>query len=659
MTPSSKKLAYPAPGLDTFPKLLQHNARMFTDKDAMREKEFGIWQAWTWSQVADEVERFALGLQANGVKAGDIVLIVGSNRPRTYWTMCAVQSLGAVPVPTYHDSVASEMQFVIEHSGARVIVVEDQEQVDKILDVQDSCPAVELIIYDDPRGMKGYDPEVVEIQDFVSVQAQGEAVRAKNPNQYQELVNKGKGEDISIILYTSGTTGQPKGVVLTFDNTLLTGYHGGLMEGLTENEEILAYLPVAWIGDHIFSYAQSYALGFCVNCPESTETVAADMREIGPTYYFAPPRVFENLLTSVQIRMEDAAPVKRKMFKYFMQVAKTTGIKLLENKPVSALDRVKYALGNVLVYAPLKDSLGMGRVRLAYTAGEAIGGEIFDFYRSLGINIKQLYGQTESSVFITVQPDGEVYPDTVGTPSPGVELKIAENGEVIYRSPGAFHSYFKNPESTASTKTSEGWVHTGDAGFMTQNGHLRIIDRAKDVGAFNNGKMFAPKYIENKLKFFPHIQEVVAFGDGRDDCMAFINIDLGAVGNWAERNNIAYASYQELAAHPEVNKMVAESVSQVNESLLNDEMLAHSQISRFLILHKELDADDGELTRTKKVKRKLINERYKVLIDALYEGKTQCFIETEVAFEDGRVGKISGDISIHDAKTYNPVAQAS
>lgn len=642
---------YPGPGLDTLPKILLHNVKMFPNRDAMREKEFGIWQSWTWTEVADEIERFALGLQARGLKAGDKVLIIGANRPRMYWTMVAAQAVGAIPVPTYKDSVAEEMQYVIEHSEARFVIAEDQEQVDKVLEVKDRCPAVELIIFDDPRGMKGYDDSVVV--DFEVVQKEGEEVRAKQPDLFKQLADKGKGEDISIILYTSGTTGKPKGVVLTFDNVVISANQAALQDKLTEKDEILCYLPIAWVGDHIF-VAQAFCAGFCINCPESEETVAADMREIGPTYYFAPPRVFEGLLTNVQIRMEDAAPFKRKMYAYFMDVAKKVGIRKLENKSVGFMDSFKYALGDFLVYGPLKDALGLGRINLAYTAGEAIGGEIFDFYRSLGINIKQLYGQTESSVFITVQPDGEVYPETVGRPSPGVEVKMNDDGEVMYRSYGTFHSYYKNPEATEETKTPEGWVYTGDAGFFTSEGHLRIIDRAKDVGKFNFGKMFAPKHIENKLKFFPHIQEAVTFGDGRDACMAFINIDLGAVGNWAERNNVAYASYQELAAHPEVYKMVKESVEQVNESLLDDELLSHSQISRFLILHKELDADDGELTRTKKVRRKIINERYKPLIDALYNGDDQCFIETEVAFEDGRVAKISGDIKLVDVKTFGP-----
>lgn len=656
MAASEITQTYPGPGLDTFPKLLLHNARMFPNKDAMREKEFGIWQSWTWEQVADEIERFSLGLQVRGIQKGDKVLIIGANRPRMYWTMVAAQVLGAIPVPTYKDSVAEEMQYVIEHSEARFVIAEDQEQVDKVLEVKDRCPMVELVIYDDPRGMKNYDTSVAV--DFEVVQQQGADLQAKQSDLFKQLCSQGKGEDVSIILYTSGTTGKPKGVVLTYDNVLITAYQAALVDGLTENDEILCYLPIAWVGDHIF-VAQSYCMGFCVNCPESEETVAADMREIGPTYYFAPPRVFEGLLTNVQIRMEDAAPIKRKMYSYFMGVAKRVGIDLLEGKSIGLIDRLMYAIGNFVIYGPLKDALGLGRVRLAWTAGEAIGGEIFDFYRSLGINIKQLYGQTESSVFITAQPDGEVYPETVGRPSPGVELHIADDGEVLYRSPGAFHSYYKNPQSTADTKTAEGWVHTGDAGFINGQGHLRIIDRAKDVGKFNDGKMFAPKHIENKLKFFPHIQEAVTFGDGKDHCMAFINIDLGAVGNWAERNNVAYASYQELAANPNVYEMVKNSVEQVNQSLLGDEMLSHSQISRFLILHKELDADDGELTRTKKVRRALISDRYGALIEALYNGAEQCFIETEIAFEDGRVSTISGDIKIVDVKTFSTAAKAS
>ena len=644
--------------LDTFPKLLDLNARRFADRHAAREKEYGIWQSWTWSELKAEVEGLACGLAALGFERGDKLAIIGRNRPRLYGSMCAAQALGGLPVPMYQDSVANELQFVVEHAEARFAIAEDQEQVDKLLEIKDQCPSLEVILYDDPRGMRHYDQPF--LHSYVSVQEQGKAFALANPGYYEKQVAKGRGADIAIILYTSGTTGNPKGVILTHDNVLITARNASEFDKLRPEDEVLAYLPMAWVGDNIFSFGQSYVTGFCVSCPESAATVMQDLKEIGPTYYFAPPAVFENLLTTVSIRIEDASLLKRKMYHYFMDLAKRVGSGILEGRPVSSVDRFKYWLGNLLVYGPLKNTLGFSRIRIAYTAGEAIGSDIFDFYRSLGINIKQLYGQTEASVFVTIQSDDEVRPDTVGRPAPQVELRIADNGEVLYRSPGVFHSYYKNEEATRETKTEDGWVHTGDAGLLDQDGHLRIIDRAKDVGKLNDGAMFAPKYLENKLKFFPHIAEVVTFGHERDYTAAFINIDLDAVSNWAERNGIMYASYQELAAHPRVYGLIKDCISQVNAGLANDPQLSSSQIKRFLVLHKELDADDGELTRTRKVRRRIIAERYTPLIDALYSGADTCHIDTEVIFEDGRRGQISADLKIDDVEVFSGVmAKAS
>jgi long-chain acyl-CoA synthetase len=491
------------------------------------------------------------------------------------------------------------------------------------------------------------------------VQEKGRANKEMDTAALDAEIARGKGGDVCVILYTSGTTGKPKGVVLTNDNVLITAKASAEFDKLTSEEETLAYLPMAWVGDFIFSMGQAYVCGFCVSCPESPETMLHDLREIGPSFFFAPPRIFESLLTTVMIRMEDAGAIKRKLFHFFIEHARKVGGDILDGKPVSFADRLLYRIGQLVVYGPLKNVLGMSRVRVGYTAGEAIGPEIFQFYRSLGINLKQLYGQTEASVFITQQPDGEVRADTVGVPSPGVEVKIAESGEVLYRSPGVFQEYYKAPEATRETKTEDGWVHTGDAGFFEEGtGHLRIIDRAKDVGKLNDGSLFAPKYLENKLKFFPNILEAVTFGHERDYVTAFINIDLNAVGNWAERNNISYASYQELASHPKVNALIKEHVEEVNRSLAEDPMLAGSQIRRFLVLHKELDADDGELTRTRKVRRRIIAERYGKLIEALYDGSESFYAETEVTYEDGRKGKIAGTVKIVDAGTFAPAAPA-
>ncbi len=642
---------------DTFPKLLAHNAERFAGRPAMREKDYGIWQSWSWAEVAAEVRALACGLAARGCNRGDKVAIVGDNRPRLYWSMAAAQALGAVPVPMYQDAVADELHFVLDHAEARFAVVEDQEQVDKLLEIKDRCPTLELLIYDDARGLRNYPQDFVCAYD--AVVEQGRAFDRANPGFYDDAVAKGVGTDVSVMLYTSGTTGQPKGVVLTHRNIMATALNAGLVDRLDETDEALAYLPMAWVGDHIFSFGQSYTAGLCVACPESSDTVLNDVWELGPSYFFAPPRIYENLITTVMIRMEDAGWLKRKAFHYFMGLAQRVGAKILEKASVPLGDRLLYAIGDVLIYGPLRNSLGMSRVRLAYTAGEAIGPDIFNFYRSIGLNLKQLYGMTEASVFVTMQPDAEIKDDSVGRPAPDVEIKIADNGEVLFRSPGVFQEYYKNPEATAETKTPDGWVHTGDAGFVDDDGHLTIIDRAKDVGKLTSGDLFAPKFIENKLKFFPQIKEAVAFGDGRDFVAAFINIDHEAVGDWAERHGIPYASYQELATHDAVRKLILEKVAEVNADLAQEPRLAGTQIRRFLILHKELDADDGELTRTRKVRRRIVAEKYDVLIDALYSGADQCHIETQVTFEDGRTGVIEAEIRIDDVPESAPVQAAA
>lgn len=641
--------------LDTFPKLLQSHVLERPTRDAIREKDLGIWQSWTWVEAAAEIRALACGLAQLGLQRGDKLAIIGDNRPRLYWGMTAAQSLGAIPVPLYQDSVADEMAYVLDNADVKIALVENQEQVDKILEIMERCPQIEHIIYDEPRGLRDYEHDF--LHSYEQVQQLGIGYDHDHPDFYDREIAAGNGSDISIMLYTSGTTGNPKGVMLSNDNVIITARNGIERENLTADEEVLAYLPMAWVGDNLFSYAQSFVAGFCVSCPEDASTVHHDLREIGPTYYFAPPAVYENMLTHVMIRMEDAAQIKQKLFHYFMEHARKVGGRILNREPVSLMDSVLYKLGNILVYAPLKDVLGLSRTRLAYTAGEAIGPELFDFYRSLGINIKQLYGQTECMVFVCVQPDGEVYADTVGTPAIDVEIKIDDNGEIMYRSPGVFQSYYKNPESTASTKTEDGWVHTGDAGFFDEhNGHLKIIDRAKDVGKLNDGTLFAPKYIENKLKFFSFVKEAVLFGNGRDHSTAFINIDLNAVGNWAERRGLAYSGYIDLAGLDEVYQLINECVNKVNRDLSADSRLANSQIHRFLILHKELDADDGELTRTAKVRRNFVEERYTTLVDALYSDRSECHVETQVTFEDGRTGSLAADVRICDAQVFAQAA---
>ena len=645
----------------TFPRLLLQHAQARPTAPAMREKEYGIWQTLSWGDLLEMVKTLAAGLAAAGMQRGDHMVVVGANRPRLYATMLAVQSLGGVPIPLYQDAAAPECVFPINNAEVRFAFAEDQEQVDKLLEIRSQCPQLAHIYFDDPRGLRNYsEPGLIAIDHLLE---NGRAYAAKHPSLVMDEINKAQADDVAAMFFTSGTTGNPKGVVHTHRSLLDRAQVGAEFDHLSEREEVLAYMPPAWIGQNIFSYAQWLACGYVVNCPESSATVTIDLKEVGPTYYFAPPRVFEGLLTSVMIRMEDASPLKRRMFQHYMALAEKVGPTLMDGKPVGLMDRLSYALGDLLVYGPLRNNLGMSRVRVAYTAGEAIGPDLFKFYRSIGINLKQLYGSTETAVFVCLQPDHEARADTVGVPCAGVEIKVADNGEILVKSPGLLKEYFKNPEATAEVLTADGWYHTSDAGFIDSHGHLKIIDRVKDVGRImggaNDGAMFAPKYVENKLKFFPYIKEVVAFGDKREKVCVMINIDFDAVGNWAERRNLPYAGYTDLAQKPEVYELIKACVEKVNADLAQDNLLAGSQISRFLVLHKELDADDGELTRTNKVRRGFIGDKYKPLVDGLYGGAHEQYIETQVKFEDGRTGSVSATLKISDAKTFTPVKVAA
>ncbi len=650
----------------TFPRLMLEHAAQRPQAAALREKEYGIWQSLSWSALAQMVTELACGLAQAGLKRGDHIVVVGDNRPRLYATMLAAQSLGAIPVPLYQDAAGAEFVFPINNAGVAFAVVEDQEQVDKVLELRTPCPQLAHIWYDDPRGLRHYDePGLASLDALIEA---GRAEHARQPAFFQAEVDKGRPDDVSSMFFTSGTTGNPKGVVHTHNSLIDRARAGADFDKLLPSDEVLAYMPPAWVGQNIFSYAQWLVCGYVVNCPESGSTVMIDLKEIGPTYYFAPPRVFEALLTSVMIRMEDAGALKKGLFHHFMALARRVGPALMDGKgkvgnPVSAFDRLHYALGNLCIYGPLRNTLGFSRVRVAYTAGEAIGPDLFTFYRSIGINLKQLYGSTETAVFVCLQPDHEARADTVGVPIAGVQIKLTDSGEILVKSPGLLKEYYKNPAATAEVLTADGWYHTGDAGFLDAGGHRKIIDRAQDVGRMQggafDGAMFAPKYVENKLKFFPYIKEAVAFGDKREKVCAFINIDMEAVGNWAEKRNLPYGGYADLAQKAEVYELLRDCVEKVNADLAQDQMLAGSQISRFLVLHKELDADDGELTRTRKVKRGTIGERYQVLVDALYGGKANQFIETAVKFEDGRSGVVSADLKIMDAKTFPSMKKAA
>ena len=628
----------------TFPGLLLKHSQNSADSPAFREKYLGIWQTYSWRESAEQVRALACGFAVMGLKRGDTIAIIGDNRPQLYWVFLAAQSIGAVPVPMYQDGVAEELQYVLNHAGVRFAVVEDQEQTDKLFLIKDRCSQLEEIIYKDSRGMQDYNQPFVH--SYTDVQERGRAYDEENPDFFQRELAVTGPDDVAGVFYTSGTTGNPKGVQLTFSNLLVSADRFSHQEALQDEERQINYAPMAWVGDHFF-LALALSAGYSTNCPESRETLLTDLKEIGPTIFFGAPALWEGLLTTITIRMEDGGRFKRGLFRYFIDVAQRAGTDLLDRRPVGLADRLRYWLGEVFVYGPLKNNLGLSHTRLAITGGAPLGENTFSFYRSIGINLKQIYGQTECSAYATRHHNGDARQDTVGPPCEGVEIRIADSGEILVKSPGNFAGYFKNPEATRETLTEDGWLRTGDAGIMTDDGHLKVIDRANDVGALNDGTLFAPQYIENKLKFFPYIREAVALGNARNYVTVFINIDLEAMGNFAERIGLSYSGYTDLSQRDEVYDLIRQNVEEVNQDLTRDSNLASSQNRRFIVLHKELDADDGELTRTRKVRREFVGEKYRKLIDALYSDQQHVEVESEVTFEDGSKGSISADLKIY------------
>ena len=640
------------PATSTLPKLLQRNAEIDPRGAGMREKTRGVWQTYDWEAYRDQVRDFALGLASLGFKRGDKLTVVGDNRPQLYFAQLSTQALGGVSVPVYQDSIAAELVYVLGHAETSVIVAEDQEQVDKALSLKDQLPRLRLIVYDDPRGLWGYDDPM--LHSFVDVVAAGQAFGKAHPHYYAEELAKGGPEDTAMIAYTSGTTGQPKGVMLRQRNMIATAESFIAVNEVKQGDNWLSYLPMAWVGDTMFTVGLALVARLTANCPEGPETVQRDLRELGPDAMLAPPRIWENMLTTIQVKSGDASPLKRRIFGYFRALAESCELKRSDGKTLSGFEKAALLAGEILVYGPVRDQLGLRKARWCYTGGAPLGPDTYRFFRSFGINLKQVYGATEASALIACQDDAEANPNTVGRPMPNTEVRIDDRGEVMLKGPGVFSGYFKQDEATRDTLTTDGWLKTGDAGFFDKQGHLVIIDRAKDVGKLADGSAFAPQFIENKLKFSPFIREAVAFGDRREMVVAMVAIDMQTVGTWAEKRGLAYTSFMDLSRKEEVARLIGEEIAKANATLPDMQ-----QARRYLLLNKELEADDAEMTRTRKVRRKFVAEKYANVIDAFYSGKPSADVTVEITFEDGRKSAMTSTIAIHDLAPAAPARQAA
>lgn len=623
---------------ETLPQFLYEHAQRTPQKVALRERLYGIWQTMTWREYYEHVKYFALGLVSLGLQPEETIAIIGDNRPEWLIAELAAQAVGAKSVGVYQDSIASEVVYILNHADVTFVVVEDQEQVDKILEIWPQLQGVRKVIYYDPKGLRNYTEEFLMY--FPQVEALGREYEAAHPGWFEERLSQGRGEDLAILSTTSGTTANPKLAMLTHKSMLSMGRNLMKVDPLTPQDNFVSFLPLAWIGEQMMVMSCGLQVGFTVNFPEEPETVQHDLREIGPQVMFSPPRIWESLVSQVQVKIEDTTALKRAMYHWAMNIGyRMADTRFRKEKPSFWL-RLLYFLADWLVFQEIKDQLGLRHLKRAYTGGAALGPDTFRFFHALGVNLKQIYGQTEINGIAVVHRDGDIKFQTVGTPIPETEVKIDESGEILMRSPAVMVGYYRNPEATAEA-LRDGWLHSGDAGYFDEDGHLVVIDRVKDVMTLHDGTKFSPQFIENKLKFSPYVREAVVFGGDWPFVTAMINIDFANVGKWAEKHQIAYTTYTDLSQKPEVYRLIRKHVEQANADLP-----PAARIQRFLLLHKELDADDAELTRTRKVRRRLIAQRYADLISALYSHNSFVDVETTITYQDGRTAKIQTRITI-------------
>ena len=621
----------------TMPALLIRNAQQWPEKTALREKEFGIWNNISWSEYLLNVKNFALGLMALGFKKGDKVAIIGDNRPEWIYAELASQALGSSSVGIYQDSILKEISYIINASDSTVVVAEDQEQVDKLLDMKNEIKNVKKIVFTDPKGMRHYnDPLLVYFSDFCE---EGKKYGNTHNGIFEKYVDNLSENYTAQICTTSGTTGAPKLAMLSHKNLITMARNLGIVDPKYPTDEFVSFLPLPWVGEQMMTVASSLLFGFTVNFPEEPETAQDDFREIGPNFMFSPPRVWENLAASVQVRISDATWLKRKIFHSLFPIGRKLADLKFKKLEASFPLKAAYRFADFLLFRPLRDRMGFSNIRSAMTGGAALGPDTFKFFHALGINLKQIYGQTEISGISCIHRNDNINPETMGNPLPETEIKIID-GEICSRSPALFQGYYKNKKATDDTLI-DGWLHSGDAGYLTEDGQIVVIDRMKDLMKLADGTQFSPQFIENKLKFSPYIKEAVVFGNNKEYIAALINIDYEIVGNWAEKQHISYTTYTNLASQKEIYELIESEVKNVNGSLKKE-----MKITKFTLLYKELDADDGELTRTKKVRRRFVGERYSNILDALYSNKKTVPVEAEIKFQDGKTAAIHTELLI-------------